>query len=585
MEHHVAIPYLGEILTILLAAGILVPLFNRFRVSPVLGYLAVGFIFGPFGISDWFGKEIETLEYLTISNPRDVAHLAEMGIVFLMFMIGLELSPQRLWAMRKMVFGLGALQVALCSAVIGIISFFFFGNSIIASFIIGGALALSSTAIVMQILNDRHLISTPLGRSSFSILLFQDIAVVPLLIVIGLMGMSSGAEHGYAEVIGTSLIKAGVAIGILLLLGHFLLRPIFRLAGSAKGAEPFMAVTLLTVIVAAAVTAEAGLSMALGALVGGLLLAETEYRHAIEVYIEPFKGLLLGLFFMTVGMGIDPGQIVLGAKWIALSVIGLILLKTVIIGGLAKLFGLHRGAAIETGMLLSQSGEFAFVIVGAAMAVDLIPDAAGQSLLLVTSMSMVVTPFVAMGAERIRHWLDDPKLIAQMSEAEEAIPVMHNHVLIAGFGRVGKAVASILQDEGVSFLAIETNAEIMTRNRDAGQPVIYGDALNGNFLEHCHPETAQAMLITMADAEIAAQIIKNVRAYWPDLPIYARARDLKAAKQLRKAGSSFVVAETIEASLQLASSLLVGIGSEEDVVRRRMELSREYAFNRIHEGD
>lgn len=583
MEHHVAIPYLGEILTILLAAGILVPLFNRIRVSPVLGYLIVGFLVGPFGLVDWFGHS-PMLDFMTINDASDVAHMAEFGIVFLMFLIGLELSPQRLWAMRKMVFGLGALQVLLCIGAIAALATYYLDKSWGSAAIIGGALALSSTAIVMQILNDRHLISTPIGRSCFSILLFQDIAVVPILIIIGLVGLSGG-DSSVGEVILLALAKAVAAIVLLVLVGHYLLRPIFRLAGSAKGAEPFMAVTLLTVIVAAAVTGQAGLSMALGAFLGGLLLAETEYRHAIEVYIEPFKGLLLGVFFMTVGMGIDPGMIRIEAQWIALSVVGLIALKATIIACLARAFGLTRGAAIEVGLLLGQAGEFAFVIIGAATAVNLIAIPNGQFLLLVAGLSMVVTPFVAIAADRLRHWLDDPGIIAQMPYAQEAVPYMQNHILIAGFGRVGKAVGTILQDEGVSFLAVETDASIVTQHRDAGLPVIYGNASNPNFFEHCHPETSQAVLITMAETAVAEEIVRNIRGYWPDLPIYVRARDLKAAKQLRKAGATFVVAETIEASLQLASSLLSGIGTEADIVDRRMELSREYAFNRIHEGE
>lgn len=581
MEVH-GIPFLGQILTVLIAAGVLVPLFNRLRISPVLGYLAAGFLVGPFGVIAWMETPPVWLSFLSITHVSDVAHLAEFGIVFLMFMIGLELSPQRLWAMRKLVFGLGALQVSCSIAALASACYFLLKMDMVTSLVIGGALALSSTAIVMQILADKHLVSTPMGRGAFSILLFQDIAVVPILIAIGLAGIG-GETGGVVEAVGLALVKAVVAILLLLLVGHFLLRPVFRLAGSAKGAEPFMAVTLLTVIAASAVTGEAGLSMALGAFVGGLLLAETEYRHAIEVYIEPFKGLLLGVFFMSVGMAIDPHLVRLDAQWIALSVLGVIAVKATIIAVLGRFFGMIRGDAVEAGFLLSQGGEFAFVIVGAATTAGLIGAEAAQFLLLVAGLSMVVTPLLSFVGQRLGQKLDARHLPTPAQDMAEEIPHMRNHVIIAGFGRVGKAVGMILEAEAVPYLAVEPNAQIVEDHHGTNLPVIYGNALNGNFLVHCHPESAQAVLITMADEQIAAHIIKNIRHHWPDLPIYTRARDLKAARKLKKAGSSVVVAETIEASMQLASSLLLGLGSEEEVVRRRMELTREYALNRIRE--
>lgn len=579
MEDMHTIPYLKEMMIILVSAGIIVPLFNRFKLSPVLGYLIVGFVVGPFGLGS-LATQGNMLNYLTIGNAKDVAVLAEFGIVFLMFMIGLELSPRRLWDMRRMVFGMGMLQVLLCSCVFGGLALLFFSKAIAAAVVIGTCMALSSTAIVMQILTDRRLIATPVGRASFSILLFQDIAVVPILILIGLLG--AGASGGIGMTILLAVGKAAAAIVALFLIGHFLLRPVFRLAGSASGAEPFMAATLLTVIVAATVTGQAGLSMALGAFLGGLILAETEYRHAIEVYIEPFKGLLLGLFFMTVGMGIDPGIIRVDAIWIIVSVIGLITIKAAIIAGLGMLFGLTRGTAIEAGLLLGQAGEFAFVIIGTATLANLISEAFGQFLMVVTGMSMVVTPFVAMLARKIRLKLDVFKSDL-LPDAPEAIQEMQGHILIAGFGRVAKAVAAMLEAENIPYLAMETHADIIERERKLGQAIIYGDSARYDFMKHCHPERALAVVVTMGDVNVSSKIVENVRHHWPDLPIFTRARDLKAAKILRNSGSTVVVAETIEASLQLASSILRGIGSKEEIIQRRLELSREYAMNRINE--
>ena len=581
MEHLHAIPYIREIMIILIAAGILVPLFNRFKLSPVLGYLAVGFIVGPFGLITFANSTDSFLRHVTIGDPDSVSMLAEFGIVFLMFMIGLELSPRRLWDMRRMVFGLGFLQVVLSSCVIIAISMFLFHKNLAASVVIGTCMALSSTAIVMQLLTDRHLIAMTVGRACFSILLFQDIAVVPILILIGLLG--AGASGGVGITILLALAKGGAAIVALLLAGHFLLRPLFRLAGSASGAEPFMAITLLTVIVASMITGQAGLSMALGAFLGGLLLAETEYRHAIEVYIEPFKGLLLGLFFMTVGMGIDPSIIRIDAVWIALSVIGLIVVKAGIIAILGRLFGLSTSTAIETGLLLGQAGEFAFVIIGTAVGTRIISEAFGQFLMVVTGMSMIATPFVAVLARKLVARLEESGPVTVHEDTPEALPEMHNHVLIAGFGRVGRSVAAILEAENIPYLALDTNTHVITEQRKAGQPIIYGDASREDLLKHCHLGHARAVLVTMGDTQHSQKIIESIRHYWPDLPVFTRARDLQAAKRLNKAGSTVVVAETIEASLQLASSLLRGIGSKEDMVLRRLELSREYAMNRINE--
>ena len=301
METHVGIPHLREIMVFLIAAGVMVPLFHRLRVSPVLGYLVVGGIIGPYGLGLW-ADTYPLLGYAVISDLAGVQALAELGVIFLLFTIGLELSLERLWAMRRLVFGLGSLQVVITAVIIGMIARGF-GNSVAASIVLGGCLALSSTAIVMQLLVQSHRVSTPLGRSSFSILLMQDLAVVPLLFIVGVLGNKTAESTGFA--LALALGKAALTIVAIFLVGRLLLRPALRIVAQTRSPEMFMAAILLTVIGIAAVTGSAGLSMALGAFLAGLLLAETEYRHEIEVDIEPFKGLMLGLFFISVGMGID----------------------------------------------------------------------------------------------------------------------------------------------------------------------------------------------------------------------------------------------------------------------------------------
>lgn len=576
MEEAHTVWYLREIVIILTIAGILVPLMNKFRVSPVLGYLIAGFAVGPYGLGS---LSLPVLPYFTITNLKQVSHLAEFGVVFLLFMIGLELSPRRLWDMRKMVFGLGLLQVLLCAAVIVPIAYMF-GNSLTASVILGSCLALSSTAMVMQILMDRRKLATPLGRASFSILLFQDLAVVPILILLGIFGAGTSADVGDA-ILG-ALVKSVSVVAIILVGGYYALRPLFRIAGSVSGPEPFMAVTLLTIIVAAALTGMAGLSMALGAFLAGILLAETEYRHSIEVYIEPFKGLLLGIFFMTVGMGLDPRLVAENYFWLCGSVFGLIIIKAAVIAPLARLFGLGWGTALEAGLLLGQAGEFAFVIVGSAMAFGLLSAETGQFMLIVTGLSMALTPALSYLARKVRLYLD--KKNSDIREASvEDIPEMQDHVIIAGVGRVGRSIMRVLEAESIPFLSIDNNTAVVDEKMKSGKEVFYGDASRHDLLKIFHPEKATAIVLTMEDARAASRAIAIIRQYWPELPVFARARDMRIARILHKAGASTVVAETVETSLQLTGHLLKGIGVDGDVILRRLDIERDRAITGLKE--
>jgi monovalent cation:proton antiporter-2 (CPA2) family protein len=579
MEHSQAIPYLREIVIILAAAGVLVPLFHRLHISPVLGYLIAGFAVGPYGLGSITQPQLDFLSHVTIRSPEDVARLGEFGVVFLLFMIGLELSPARLMSMRKLVFGLGSLQVLFTAAIIGPVAYLF-GNSLAASVVLAFCLALSSTAVVMQILMDRRKLGTPLGRACFSILLLQDLAVVPILILLGIFAGGATGEIGAAVM--TALLKAGAAIGIILLAGHYALSPLFRIAGSASGAEPFMAVTLLTVIVTAAITGMAGLSMALGAFLAGLLLAETEYRHAIEVYMEPFKGLLLGLFFMTVGMGMDPSMVKENVTWLCLSVVGLMMIKAGVIAPFARLFGLTWGHALEAGLLLGQAGEFAFVIVGSAMTLKLLPAETGQFMLIVTSLSMMLTPLTAYGARKVRLYVD--RRNSGISEtAPSEIPELHGHVIVAGVGRVGRSIARVLDAEAIPYVSIDNNTAVVAEKRKAGKEVFYGDASRYELLKQFAPEKAAAIVLTMDDARDAATAIENIRRYWPDVPVFARARDKRVARLLHKAGAAGVVAETVETSLHLIGYLLKGVGVDADVILRRLEMERDHAWSGITE--
>ena len=389
-----SIPHLREILVFLAAAGILVPLFQRFRISPVLGFLIAGFLLGPH-VAGQLATVWPPAAEIVITEGEGVHALAEMGIVFLLFMIGLELSFERLSSMRKMVFGLGAMQVILSALVIGTIAWAF-GNAPEASVILGLGFALSSTAIVMQLLTEQKRLGSTVGRKSFAILLFQDLSVVLILFVIGFMGMSNGGGLSPADILlnlGKAVGSAALAIGLIIFVGRIAFRPLFHMVGKSHNKELFMAATLLAVIGIAAASEHAGMSMALGAFLAGLLLAETEYRHDIEITIEPFKGLLLGLFFMSVGMNVDMREVLENPVLIPASVVGLFLIKAAVIYPAARAFGVSHGRAIEVGLLLGQAGEFAFVVLAMASSMNMIPHATEQFMLIVTSLSMMAVSY------------------------------------------------------------------------------------------------------------------------------------------------------------------------------------------------
>ena len=377
-EQH-GLPFLRETLLFLTLAGVLIPLLQRLKVNQVLGFLGVGLVVGPYGLGLW----VDTWPWLaqfTFPQGSGVTALAEMGVLFLMFMIGLE------WAMRRWVFGAGALQVVLSSGVICALAMAF-GNSWQASLVLGMVLSLSSTAVIVQLLSQREALATPMGQSVFAVLMFQDLAVVPVLILIDLLGRGSSPDMW--SVTGLTLLKSVVAVVLIFLVGRKIIRPLFRNFARQRQSDVFMALTLLATLSIAGLTAAAGLSMALGALLAGLLLAETEYRHEVEVTIEPFKGLLMGLFFMTVGMGIDAREILANPLWVPLSVIGLILIKAVVVTGIFRIGGLSWGRSVESGLLLGQGGEFAFIVVGVAAASKLLSPEMAQFVLLVVAHEAV----------------------------------------------------------------------------------------------------------------------------------------------------------------------------------------------------
>lgn len=574
MEHGAPIPYFRELVVFLVAAGIVVPVFHRLRVSPVLGFLLVGLAIGPYGLAR-FADLLPALQYITIGDIDGVRLIAEFGVMFLLFTIGLDLSLDRLWQLRRLVFGLGLTQMLLTAAAIAAIALAF-GNALPAAIVLGSCLALSSTAMVMQLLQESRRSATPLGRASFAILLLQDLAVVPILLLVGFVAAAqqgSGDHSGLWLELGETLLGAALALGGIMLFGRYLLAPLYRMVGAAKSPELFMALTLLVVIAMAAVTGLAGLSMALGAFLAGLLLSESEYRHAVDVSIEPFKGLLLGLFFLSVGMGIDLRVALDHAGWLLLSVIGLFTIKGTIIAALALLFGRGRTVALEMALLLGQGGEFAFVVLGMAERLGLIELQISQFMLLVVSLSMALTPLTALIARRIARQAEHREAERAHGVAEDAT-ALEDHVLICGFGRVGQSIARLLDAEQIPWAALDHDSATVARERSNGQPVHYGDASRSEFLERLNAAQAQAVIVTLDDATAAGRLVAALHRGWPQLPVLARARDAAHAEQLRQLGASEVVAEAEEASLQLGGLALQKTGLPDEVVRLRLERAR-----------
>lgn len=562
MFEDLEVPFLKEVLVFLLATVVVVPLFHRMKASPVLGYLAAGALIGPFGLG-------------VVENVHAVESLAELGIVFLLFMVGLELSWNRLWQMRRHVFGLGTSQVLICGLVIGVIAWFW-GNGVEVSMLLGACLALSSTAIVVQLLVERGEFSSPLGRLNFSVLLFQDLAVVPMLILVGVLGAQT--EGGILFPIVKALGQAILAVGVILLVGRLVLRPIFSVMANTRTPEIFIAMTLLAVLGMAALTGASGLSLALGAFLAGILIAETEFRHQIEIDMQPFKGLLLGLFFMSVGMKIDFGFVADRAFWVFASVLGLITIKSAITGLLCLGFGASRRIALQAAMLLGPSGEFAFVVIGAALTLKLLPAADGQFMLIVAGLSMLMTPILALVGRNLAGRMRAPSIAAGASDESELSEEIQGHVIIAGFGRVGRTVAKILDRQKIPYQAVDNNYTRVATNRKEGIPIFFGDASRATIMTKLGADRATAIVVTLDGPEAAGRLIEDIRRKWGHVPVFARTRDLDHSGQLREKGATTVIPETVESSLQLAGQVLTEYGAPRDAVDELVDQIREGGY-------
>ena len=544
-----------EALIVLGAAALVIPVFHRLRVSSVIGFILVGVAVGPFGLAS-LAQRLPWLSAVTISEPESIEPIARLGVVMLLFMIGLELSFERLRVMRRLVFGLGSLQLMLCAgALAGVVTLG--GGSAISAVVIGLAMAMSSTAVVIQVLSEEKRLNTVVGRTSFAILLLQDVAVVPVLFVLGALGTTNHASR--AAAFGLSVGQALAAVAAIVILGRLVLRPLFRSVARTRNAELFVAACLLVVIATGLATAAAGLSMALGALIGGVLLAGTEYRRQVEITIDPFKGLSVGVFLISVGMTLDVRLVGAHPFFLFGAAAGLVLLKLLVIAPLTRVFGMNWASGLQTGLLLGPGGEFAFVIVSVAMSEHLLAADTAGLVLFVTALTMATVPLMSRLGERLAPRFAprapvDPHLM--VPEIGDVPP----RVLIAGFGRVGQIVAAMLDVHEIPYVAIDRDPDRVAQQRKAGAPVYFGDMRQIELLRRLRLETARALVVTLDNPAAIDELVAGARAERADLLIVSRARDASHAAHLYRTGASHAVPETIEASLQLSEAVLVDLG-------------------------
>ena len=546
--------YYKEFLIVLGVAGLAVPLFLRLGVNAVLAFLIMGVLLSP-DILGTLAHYLPILSTLSIADPESLSHIADLGVVFLLFLIGIELSYERLNTMRRLVFGLGGLQVVLSLAAVAGAALLM-GFDMHAALVAGAALSLSSTAIVVQLLSDSKRLGSQTGRLSFAILLMQDLAVIPFLLLLPILGQRS--EGNVAVSVLLALLQAAAAIAIIIGVGRYLLRPLLRLVARTGSSDLFMAAALLIAVGAAAAASLAGISMTLGAFIAGLMLAETEYRRAIEAVIEPFKGLLLGTFFLVIGLKLDLDTLFANPLYTLAMAAGLIIIKGAIIYVLARLFRVNRGAALESAMLLGPCGEFGFVIAAAALSYGLIADPTSRNIMLLVTLTMIAIPVLARFGQSLTRSL---RQRAAAAAVQTVLPEDNEaRVIIAGYGRVGHLVASMLEEHNIPCLAVDADADLVTRENNAGGKAYYGDATNAAFLKRCGLMEARALAITMDNPVRVDEVVRVARLLRSDLKIIARARDERHAQRLYAVGVTEAVPETIESSLQLGEALLVETG-------------------------
>lgn len=573
----------SDALVILGAAGLVIPAFARFRVSPVIGFILVGMLVGPAGLGSLV-PHIPWLYYITISDPESIAPFAEFGIVLLLFSIGLELSFRRLWALRRQVFVIGAAELIGSAALIGI-ALHVMGQPWAGAIGLGLAVALSSTALVLPLVGT----TSPVGRGAFAMLLFEDLALVPIIFALGAMAPTA-SDQGWAGIAGVAL-RGGITVAVMYLGGRFVLPRLFAQAARTKSPELFLAASLLVVIVASVATTAAGLSPIVGALLAGLLIAETEYHSEVEVITAPFKGLALGVFLITVGMSLDLRLI--AANWPSLlaAVVGVVAVKTIVTYLLLRVSQARRGVAAETGLLMGSPSETTLIVLATAAQAQIIQPSTAAFWQTVTAIGLTITPLLALAGRTISRRIETRDLPGDMARDEDG-----PRTVIIGFGRVGQMVADLLAVHGHAYIAVEADIDAVTEGRRNGYAVLFGDVARAELVDRLALPQARALVLTMDDPVLTVRLTRRIRATAPDLPIVARARDAAHAAELYRAGVTDAVPETLESSLQLSEAVLVDLGvamgpviasihekrdEMRQTIRREAALEREPRIRRV----
>ena len=538
----------SDSLVILGAAGLVIPAFARFRVNPVIGFILVGVLVGPFGLGALVDRA-PWLFHITITDRHSIEPFAEFGIVLLLFSIGLELSFKRLWAMRRQVFGLGAAELFGSALLIGI-ALMVLGQATAGAIGRGLALALSSTALVLPMAGT----TGPVGRTAFSMLLFEDLALVPIIFALGALAPTA-TDDGWVGLANTAM-WGGLSVVGLYAAGRLFLPRLFAQAARTKSPELFLSASLLVVIVASLVTTAAGLSPIVGALLAGLLIAETEYHSEVEVITAPFKGLALGVFLITVGMSLDLATIADNWPELLGAIAGVVVLKAVVTSGLLWFNGVRPGTATETGLLMSSPSETTLIVLAAATQAQLIQSSTAAFWQTVTAIGLTITPLLATLGKRVSRRIEHRTGTPEEAPVETAAA----RVVIIGFGRVGRLVAEMLKTHGKSYIAVDSDIDNVAAARAEGHPILFGDVSRSELVDRLDLGRASALVLTMDDPVLTVRLTRRVRGWVPNLTILARARDATHAAELYAAGVSDAVPETLESSLQLSEAVLVDLG-------------------------
>lgn len=554
--------YLTDILILLVAAVLAVPLFQLARLGTVPGFLVAGVVVGPSGLG-------------LIDNVEEIGHLAEIGVVLLLFVIGIELKPSRLWLMRRLVFGLGSLQVIITGAVLAILIMYVFEVPLNAAILLGPALALSSTAFVLQLLTEQKKLSTQYGRSAFAVLLLQDLAVVPLLALLPLL---TTAEYTLGRHIGVALLESLVILALIVLGGRYFLQPILHRVALTGSPEIFTASAVLVVLGSALLTEHIGLSMAMGAFIAGLLISDSAYRHQVMAEIQPFRGLLLGLFFVSMGMSLNLSLFMDSPLQWFVIVAFVMATKAAILWPLARLFGCKGKNGLAIALLLSQSGEFALVLFALAFQSSLIDSHLFQQLLLIVLLSMLLTPLLAGLANRLAR---EQPVAPEIADTETETEMPRAPIVITGFGRVGHRIGDILASVNQPFVALDSDPLLVERERAKGHPVFFGDVRQPEVLKAAGASNARLVIVTLNAADASEQVVAGLRRTYPGIHIVVRGQKLEQCRRLRSLGANMAISENVEASIDLAGIALTEAGFHPEQRQKILDDFRRAYYRQI----